>query len=105
MKSQSNESKLMTTRIKRVDGTTVTLTYRKPEAARMRALVESLRMKGDRKPSLSLLARRSMGLYLDSLEQARQSNPSQFTQELQTLEQMTAPLCSKTTEKAAKASI
>lgn len=66
----------------------------------MRTLAESLRLRGDRKPSLSLIARRSIGLYLDRLADAKHGNPESFAREMLALEKMTAPVCPQTTEKA-----
>lgn len=83
-----NTGKILTRRVRAADGTAVMLHYRKSEAYRMRALVQSIQLKGDRKPPLSLIARRSMGLYLDRLEQARTSRPDLFAVEIAELERM-----------------
>jgi len=93
-------NKLQTTRIKASDGTTVILSYLKPEAQAMRDTVASIRLRGDKRPSLSLLARRSIGLYLARLENTRTSDPEAFAEEIATLEKMTAPPCPKTLQRA-----
>ena len=65
-------------------GTAVTLNYPKHQAAELRQIAASLVLKRTRRPSLSLLARRSMGLYLDLLK----SGPVQLERERQALERM-----------------
>jgi hypothetical protein len=102
MTPSTNDDKLMSTRIKRADGTTVVLTYRKPEAASLRSFVSSIRLRGDKQPSLSLIARRSLNLYLDRLEALRVRAPAVYESELKALERMTAPLCPKTLAKKRK---
>lgn len=82
----------MTRALPRGEGITVTLNYPRREAQAMRAFVESIRLKGDRKPSLSLIARRSVGLYLEHMQRAQRSSPSEFLSELSTLERMVTPI-------------
>lgn len=91
-------NKLVTARIKAQDGTTVVLTYRTADAQAMRDMVAAIRLRGDKRPSLSLLARRSMGVYLDHLSAIRRGNPEAYAAEMATLEKMTARLCPKTIE-------
>lgn len=90
--SQDNTGKVLTKAVKAADGTTVVLNYRKPEAAQMRELVRSLRLKGDRRPSMSLIARRSMGLYLDNMARAQRTRPDLFAREVEALEKMVTPI-------------
>ena len=92
MTPSENTGKLMTKQIKAADGTTVILTYLRPDAQAMRAFVQSIRLKGNKSPSLSLIARRSIGLYLADLEEARQSNSELFDQEVAALERMVTPV-------------
>ena len=94
-----NTDKLHSRQIKAKDGTTVVLTYFRPDAQAMRDLVASLRLRGTKQPSLSLIARRSIGLYLDHLSTTRRDHPEKFAAEMQALEDMTAPLCPKTIER------
>lgn len=54
----------------------------------MRQLVQSIRIKGTRKPSLSLIARRSMQLYVARLEAAQRTRPELFDSEVAELERM-----------------
>ena len=93
-----NTDKLATARIKSKDGTTVVLTYRKADAQAMRDMVASIRLRGAKQPSLSLISRRSIRFYLDHLTATRGDHPEVFAAEMQTLERMTAPLCAKTIE-------
>ena len=87
-----NTGKLMTKRIQASDGTTLVLNYRKPEAHSMRTLVQSIRLKGNKTPSLSLIARRSMQLYLARLETAKATRPDIFASEIGELERMVTPI-------------
>lgn len=93
-----NTNKLHSAPIKAKDGTTVVLTYLKPDAQAMRAMVASIRLRGTKQPSLSLISRRSIRFYLDHLSETRRDDPGAFAAEMQTLERMTAPLCPKTIE-------
>lgn len=69
------------------DGTTLILNYRPEEAIGLRAAVQRLRLSGGRKPSLSLVARRSMGLYLSLLN----SGASALATEIEALEKLATP--------------
>lgn len=92
MTPSDNTGRMMTKRVRARDGTTLVLNYRKPEAARMRALVQSIRIKGNKSPSLSLIARRSMQFYLTRLESARVNRPDAYASELFELESMVTPV-------------
>ena len=92
MNPSDNSGKVMTKRIKAADGTVLILSYRKPEAATMRALIQTINLKGDRKPPLSLIARRSMQLYLARLEKARDTRPDLFASEVAILDSMVTPV-------------
>ena len=70
------------------DGTTVILNYRPEEASSLRAAVQRIRLKGGRQPSLSLVARRSMSLYLSLLN----SGPSALATEVEALEKLATPV-------------
>ena len=88
MTPQDNTGKIMSQMIRAADGTTVALTYLKPEARAMRNLVQSIRLKGTKTPSLSLIARRSMQLYVSRLESAKATRPDIFAAEVAELEKM-----------------
>ena len=74
--------------IKAGDGTTLILKYRHAQAIELRMTLQKLRLKGDKQPSLSLIARRSMGLYLEHLE----SSPTALANEVQALEKLATPV-------------
>jgi hypothetical protein len=92
MTPSDNTGRMMTKRIRARDGTTLVLNYPKFEAAAMRALVQSIRIKGDKSPSLSLIARRSMRFYLARLESAKANHPDAYAAELFELESMVTPV-------------
>jgi hypothetical protein len=60
-----NTGKMMTRRIKAANRTTVILSYSSADATSLRALAQSIRIKDNKFPSLSLLARRSLHLYAE----------------------------------------
>jgi hypothetical protein len=83
-----NTGKVLTKYIRARDGTVLTLNYRRQDAHEIRAAVQRIRLKGDRTPSLSLIARRSLALYLARL----QSSPAAFADEVQALEKLATPI-------------
>jgi len=87
-----NTGKVLTRRVRAADGTAVMLHYRTPEAVAMRSLIQSIRIKGDKTPSLSLIARRAMQLYVARLDAARYSLPDVFAAEVAELERMVTPV-------------
>lgn len=91
--STDNTGKVRTKYIRARDGTALTLNYRHQEAHAIRRAVQSIRLKGDKTPSLSLIARRSIGLYLAHLE----SSPRAFAAEVQALEKLATPVASRKT--------
>jgi hypothetical protein len=76
---------------KRSGSSTVTLNYPKNEAQRLRDLIESIRLRGDRKPPLSLIARRSMAVYLDHIQSSRATMET----EVQALEILATPIATR----------
>ena len=89
--AEDNTGKLMTKRIQSRDRTTLILTYSTSDANALRAMTQTLRLKGDRKASLSLLARRAMARYLAHVE-LLQSRPALFACEVAELERMCTPV-------------
>ena len=87
-----NSGKMMTRRIQARDRTSVMLTYSTTDAFELRKMVQSIRLKGDKKPSLSLIARRSLQLYGRHLEQVKAGRPDLFAAELTALERMVTPV-------------
>ncbi len=77
--------------LKRTGTTTLTLNYPKNEATRMRDLIQSIRLRGDRKPPLSLIARRSMAVYLDYVA----SSPDVLADEIEALELLATPIATR----------
>ena len=82
-----NTDKVLTRYIRARDGTKLVLNYRHQEATAIRAALQKIRLKGDKAPSLSLIARRSMGLYIQHLE----SSPKAFAGEVAALEKLATP--------------
>jgi len=89
----------MSKRIQARDRSTVILTYSTMDANSLRMMAQQIRLKGDRKPSLSLIARRSMQVY----QQFIQASPFNFEAERQELEKMVTriPKPAKTSKKKA----
>ena len=84
----TNAGLILTKRVQAKDRSTVVLSYPASDAVAMRALAQSINLKGDRQPSLSLLTRRSMALYLEMLDTARTGHPMAWAAEIAALEQM-----------------
>ena len=76
------------TRYTKGEGTTLLLKYPTREAEEMRTAALSIRLKGDKQPSLSLLARRSMRLYLEMLN----ASPAALAAEHAALERLATPV-------------
>lgn len=76
---------------KHVETTTLTLRYLKGDASAIRAAAERIRLKGDKKPSLGLIARRSLGLYLQHIH----SSPRAFDSEIAALEKLATPVSTR----------
>jgi predicted N-acetyltransferase YhbS len=85
--SPDNTGKVHTKYIRAADGTAVTLNYRPQEAKALRAFVQSIRLRGDKVPSLSLIARRSMQVYMTHI----QFSPSTLAAEVEALERIATP--------------
>jgi hypothetical protein len=86
-----NDGKVLSRYLKRSSSTTIVLNYPKNEAQRIRALVESIRLRGDRKPALALIARRSISVYLDYF----QSSPTALAGEVDALEILATPIATR----------
>lgn len=80
----TNTDKVLTRYIRARDGTKLVLNYRHEEANGIRAALSRIRLKGDKAPSLSLIARRSMALYLERLNSSREA----FDIEVEALENL-----------------
>lgn len=88
MASSEDPTQVRTHYLKARDGTALVLNYRHQEANAIRAALQRIRLKGDKQPSLSLIARRSMGLYIAHLE----SSPAAFDGEVKALERLATPV-------------
>lgn len=87
MATDPNDNKLMTKRIQASDRTTVILSYTKRDALALRELAYSITLKAGKRPSLSLISRRSLQLYSQIL-----SNPTHREAEIQALNTMVTPV-------------
>ena len=65
-------------------GTALTLNLRPTEAASLRSFVASVRLRGDKVPSMTLIARRAVAAYLAHT----QYSPEAMTSEIEVLEKM-----------------
>jgi hypothetical protein len=74
--------KVITKQIKAYDRTTLVLSYTTKDANELRALVQSMRLKAGKKPSLSVIARRALRVYVDRL-------PDVWDAEIEALNKMT----------------
>lgn len=63
MTTDSNDKKMMTKRIRASDRTTVNVSYSSSDAQDLRKVAQSITLKGDKRPSLSLITRRSLQIY------------------------------------------
>lgn len=84
----TNTDKVLSKYIRACDGTKLILNYRHQEATGMRQVLSRIRLTGNRAPSLSLIARRSMALYLEHI----QSGPLAFANEVDALEKLATPV-------------
>ncbi len=87
MTPSDNTGKVLAKRIQAHDRTTVLLTYSRPDANRLRMLVQSITLKANKKPSLSLIARRAVDIYLE-----RMKSPEGFASETAVLNHMVTPV-------------
>lgn len=87
MTPSDNTGKVLAKRIQAHDRTTVLLTYSRTDANELRTLVQSITLKASKKPSLSLIAKRAMGIYLE-----RMKEPDEFARETAVLDRMVTPV-------------
>ena len=86
--TEEDLTQVRTKYIKAHDGTTLILRYRHADAAELHMALQRIRLQGGKRPSLSLIARRSMGLYLAHLD----SSPAAFVNEVAALEKLATPV-------------
>ena len=87
-----NTGRMMTKRVPPSERSTLTLSFNATDANAMRAFINSIRLKGDKAPSQSLIARRAVHLYLHRLEMLRKEAPAAFATEIQALDAMVTPV-------------
>lgn len=92
MPPSDNAGKVLTKRLRSCDGTTLVLRFHRQDAQAMRTLAQSIRLKGDKRPSLSLLARRAMRIYVDQLQSVQHTRPEVYAAEVRELERMVTPV-------------
>lgn len=96
----TNTGKVLSQYLRAKDGTKLVLNYRHQEANGIRAALEQIRLKGDKTPSLSLIARRSMTLYLEHLNSSHQA----FDIEVEALEKLATRASTRTVSSTASPS-
>jgi hypothetical protein len=97
MKSPPNNTgKVLTRYVHAAGGTALTLNLRPAEAASLRSLVASIRLRGDKTPSLSLIARRAVTAYIAHI----QYSPETRASEIAVLERLATPFTDRATTKA-----
>ena len=77
-------------------GTTVTLNFRPEEATSLRSFVDGVRLRGNKVPSLSLIARRAMSVYLTHAQYSQETRAS----EIAALEKLATPFADRVRLKA-----
>lgn len=88
MAHTDNTGRMMSKRVTAKDGTSLCLQYARPEALSLRALVQSIRLKGDKTPSMALIARRALHRYVHYMETAQATRPDAWAAEVIALEGM-----------------
>lgn len=81
-----NTGRIFSKRVSAYERSTVILSFKSNDANAMRAFINTIRLKGDKAPSQSLIARRAVQLYLCRLEMLRREDPSAFITEVEALE-------------------
>lgn len=83
----NNLGKVKSRYLKASGSTTITLNFRPQEATKIRAFVDGVRLRGNKIPSLSLVARRAMTVYLSHA----QYSPETRASEIAALEKLATP--------------
>jgi hypothetical protein len=78
---------VLTKRIRYYDRTSLALTFPAADAKSLRELAQAIRLKQDKRPTLSLLARRGLNLYREAL-----MRPGVMESEIAQLNEMTTPV-------------
>lgn len=80
----NNQGKVLTRYIHAAGGTCLTLNLKAAEATALRTFIDSLRLQGDKIPSMSLIARRAVMAYLEHIK----FSPETMASEVAVLERM-----------------
>lgn len=84
---ETNTATVLTKRVRTYDRSTLVLNYPTADAKDLRALAQAIRLKQDKRPTLSLLARRGLTLYREALKR-----PGMLESEIKVLNEMTTPV-------------
>lgn len=90
--SPDNTDKILSQRLPAHGRTTLTITYTAAQAQELRRVVQSIRIKGGKTPTMAVFARRAMALYLGRLNAAQRSNPQILQEEVEELERLVTPV-------------
>ena len=91
-----NSGKVHARHITQAGGTALTLHLGPTEASMLRSFTASVRLRGDKVPSMSLIARRAMSVYLGHA----QYSPETRASEIAALEKLATPYPDRATSKA-----
>jgi hypothetical protein len=87
MTTDPNDSKMMSRRVPSANSSTVVLNFQTSDATRLREAAAAITIKGDKKPSLSVIARRSLVLYMALL-----MSPESLAAEIKAIEALVTPV-------------
>lgn len=93
---ETTTATVLTRRVRAYDRSTLVLSYSSADAKELRALVQAIRLKQGKRPTLSLLARRGLNLYRDAL-----MRPGVLESEIAKLNEMTTPVPKPATKRKA----
>ena len=73
-----NTGKVLTRQVRDANATALTLNYSPKEATALRSFVASIKLRGDKTPSMSLIARRAMTVYLAHVQYSHETKASEI---------------------------
>jgi hypothetical protein len=92
MKSMPNNTGTVRSRyVKQAGNTTLTMNFRRQEAALLRSFKDSVRLRGDKVPTMALIARRAVLVYLAHA----QYSPETTASEIEALEKLATPFSNR----------
>jgi hypothetical protein len=92
----NNTGKVLTRYVKTAGATALMLNLKPPEAALLRSFTSSIRLRGDKVPSLSLVAHRALLVYLAHAQYSSETR----TSEIAALEKLATPFSDRAKTKA-----